>query len=212
MGGFKELETRSGATIRLETKNALTVIVEGGAEAPQRIALPYPNAGYGGHELLLSKDETYLVLALYSGQSEQGYELFTYRPELKQIASVPYAYGEGAWPAFSSDERFLAMVSVTNPGLYVDEEDMLDGVVTTQPCVLAWAEVHVRALPEGIVQRCVVDVQLPAGSPFEGDDSYYPKGLTVSASEVSFRTDWGAQVRIPLPLPEVLVIEGPSAR
>lgn len=34
----------------------------------------------------------------------------------------------------------------------------------------------------------------------------------VSATEVSFRTDWGVQVRIPLPLPEVVVIEGPTER
>jgi hypothetical protein len=89
---------------------------------------------------------------------------------------------------------------------------MLEGEGTAEPCVLAWAEVHVRAIPEGTTQTCRVDVKLPADFPFEGNDSHYPKELAVSATEVSFRTDWDVQVRIPLPLPEVFVIEGPGGR
>lgn len=211
-GGFKELETASGATIRVETENALTVIVDGGGQASQRITLPYPDAGYGGHELLLSKDETYLVIWLYSGQSEVGYELFRYRPTLKHIASFPYVGGEGYGPAFSSDERFLAMAWTVNFDLQVDDEDALENNVTARPYVLAWVEVHLRVLADDTTQTCRVDVRLPKGLHYEGDDGYFPRGLAVSATEVTFRADWGVEVRIPLPLPEVVVVEGPTTR
>jgi hypothetical protein len=46
------------------------------------ITLPYPNAGYGGHELVRSPDGRHLAVFLYSGQSEQGWELFQLEPVL----------------------------------------------------------------------------------------------------------------------------------
>ena len=161
---------------------------------------------------MLSKDETYLVLWLYSGQSEVGYELFTYRPTLKHIASFPYVYGKGFGPAFSADGRCLAMVTTTNSGLRIEVDEAFEGDVTTEQQTLAWAEVHVRALPEGATQQARIDVQLPAGTPLERDDSFYPTHLVATATEVTFRADWGVQVRIPLPLPDVVVIEGPTER
>gem|GEM_PF-6085393 len=212
MGGLEEVEISNGATVRVQTDGALTVIVDGGGASTQRVVLPYPNAGYGGHELLLSKDETYLVLWLYSGQSEVGYELFEFRPVLAHIGSLPYVYGEGFGPTFSNDERVLAMASATNACLDIEDRDALEDDVTTAPCTVEWVALYVRTLPDGAAQTCRVDVRLPAGFPFEGDDSHYAEALVVTTSAVSFRTDWGVQVQIPLPLPEVFFIEGPVAR
>ncbi|MFO0596342.1 MAG: hypothetical protein U0228_13585 [Myxococcaceae bacterium] len=211
-GGLEELETSRGARVRLEIDagRTMSVVVDGGGEPRKRVSIPYPSAGYGGHELLLSSNERYLVLWLYSGQSQIGFELFTFAPVLKHVASLPYVLGEGLGPAFSADERYLAVASATNSSLNLEE--VCEADVTQEPCVIAWADVHARALPDGVEERCRVDVRIPAGFPCEGDVSYYPTDLSVAADEVAFRTGWGVQVRIPLPLPPVFVIAGPSER
>ena len=205
MGGLEELETASGATLRVETENALTVIVEGGGHASQRVTLPYPDAGYGGHELLLSADETYLVLFLYSGQCEQGYELFTYRPEFAHIASFPYVVGVGDAPVFSRDGRLLAMAWTLTPGRV---QKLASDV--TESAAVPWVEVHLRRLDDGTVWSCLVQVRSVDGARFDAREHDVPEGLRVTATEVAFDTDWGVQVRIPLPLPEVVVVEGPT--
>ncbi|MDQ3036669.1 MAG: hypothetical protein M3Y87_30030 [Myxococcota bacterium] len=52
-----------------------------------------------------------------------------------------------------------------------------------------------------------------AGFPFEGDESLYPERVELrSADEVCFQTPWGVPVRIALPLPDAMIIAGPSSR
>ena len=45
-------------------------------EAVDPIVLPYPDRGVGGGQFVLSPSERTAILSLYSGQSEQGYEVF----------------------------------------------------------------------------------------------------------------------------------------
>lgn len=209
LGGFAELETESGERLRVETRGALEVISERAGET-QRVRLPYPQAGYGGHELLLSASESYLALFLWSGQSEVGYELFAHRPTLAHISSFPYTYGMALGPAFSSDERLFAMAWTTNSGLYIEDEVELSGGLTTKPCTLHWACVRLQPLPAGPPQECHIDVAIPAGFPFETDDRWDAIDLVVTEHEVRLRAEWGTAIRIPLPLPARVVIEGPA--
>ncbi|HEX5634951.1 MAG TPA: hypothetical protein VFX50_17025, partial [Gemmatimonadales bacterium] len=97
LGGWERVVSRTGDVVRLDvTPRGLAVVVatpEGNELA--RAPLPYPVAGYGGHELVLSAQERYLALFLYSGQSEVGYELFGFRPELVHLGGFAYVFGEG---------------------------------------------------------------------------------------------------------------------
>jgi hypothetical protein len=210
LGGFEELESPSGARLRVETRGALEVICEREGGHPQRVRLPYPQSGYGGHELVLSEAERYLALFLWSGQNEVGYELFTHRPTLTHIASFPYTYGMGRGPAFSSDERFFAMAWTTNSGLHVEDEVELVGGLTARACTLPWASVRIQPLPGGPPQTCRIDVKVPAGFPCESDDRFDALDLVVTEREVRLRAEWGTAIRIPLPLPPLVVIEGPE--
>jgi hypothetical protein len=46
---------------------------------------------------------------MFSGQSEEGHELFTLADGLKRVAGLSYQYGEGASFCFSPDETILVM-------------------------------------------------------------------------------------------------------
>jgi hypothetical protein len=176
----------------------------------QRVRLPYPQSGYGGHAILLSANERYLALFLWSGQSEVGYELFVCRPTLTHIASFPYTYGMGLGPVFSSDEGLLAMAWSTNSGLHVEDEVELSGGRTTKPCTLPWASVRLQPLPVGPPETCHIEVKIPAGFPSETDDRYDVLDLVVTEHEVRFRAGWGTAIRLPRPLTPLVVIDGPE--
>ncbi len=210
MGGRTRLTTRDGATIRVEVEYPnLSVVVEGRGS----VRVPYPRAGYGGHELLLSAEETYLAMWLYSGQSEVGYELFEFSPALRHLGGLPYVVGEGVGPAFSADERLLALTWATNPGLCVEAEDLHREGRTIGDRSIEWATVRIQELPSGPATTSRISVQVPADFPLEGDENYYPTRVRfVHGREVRFDTDWGTEVRVALPLPEVVTIKGPLRR
>jgi len=212
-GGWTQLLTREGETIRVEVdRTRLAVIVEApNGDTVAHASIPYPSAGYGGHELQLSAQERYLAMFLYSGQSEVGYELFDFRPSLRHIRRLPYVFGMGLGPAFSSDERLLGLAWATNSSLYIENHDLDDDGLTTSECVVEWAQLHLQELPEGRTDTCAVQIRVPPGFPFEGDDSFYPEHLEIlSPHEVRFQTAWGGLVRVPSPLPESVLIAGPS--
>lgn len=170
MGGLQELETGRGTTARFRVQNfqPLDLTVQRRGHEAETVTFPLKRAGCGGHELLLSGHETYLVLWLYSGQSEMGYELFQVIPALSHLVSLPYRFGEGFGPAFSPDERFLALAFATNTNLCPDDEVASDEDVTAVACTVEWVELHVQPLPSGIAQICSVRVELPVGSPIDG--------------------------------------------
>jgi hypothetical protein len=64
----------------------------------------------GGIELSVSSDGRLACARLFSGQSEEGYALFSL-PDLETLASLPYVPGESATPCrFSPDDRLVALV------------------------------------------------------------------------------------------------------
>jgi hypothetical protein len=207
------IRSRDERSIRVEAEYPqLTIVVERGRETVARASLPYPRSGYGGHELLLSPDERYLALWLISGQSEVGYELFTFGPTLGHIGGLEYVMGEGFGPVFSPHEERLALAWATEPMLFVEEEDVDGDGLTRSETLVEWARVHVRELPAGAVRECVIRVRLPPGLPCEGNDDYYPEQLALTSDEVRFETGWGTSVRIPLPLPASVIATGPTTR
>jgi hypothetical protein len=214
LGGWEQLATRHDELIRVEVSPAeMAVIVDAPNGEMARVAIPYPAAGYGGHELVLSAEERYLALFLYSGQSEVGYELFYFQPLLRHVCSFPYVSGEGFGPAFSPDECRLGLAWATNPMLCLLDEGVEGEHFTTAEWVVDWAKLRIQELPDGPATSCNVRLRLGPGFPFEGNDSFYPERLeVVGGEEARFRTTWGELVRAPLPLPSSLVVAGPRIR
>ena len=156
--------------------------------------------------------------------------LFSY-PDLRWVCALPYVFGEGLGPAFSPDERRLALAWATNPSLdRTDAVGVGDEAVTTTGCVVDWACLHVRTLPaadrasgggsEGGEPKgsppgdevCALRVRVSPGDPIEGNESYYPEDLRFHDTDViGFRTAWGEEVRLALPLPTSVTVPGPRA-
>src|SRR5262245_20710448 len=82
MGGWEQLRTRAGKTIRVEvTEVEISIVIDAAdGQAVAHATIPSPADGLGGYELVLSAEERYLALFLFSGQSEVGYEVFSLRP------------------------------------------------------------------------------------------------------------------------------------
>lgn len=99
---------------------------------------------FGGHELVVSPDERYLAISIFSGQSTQGYELFQLSPQLKHVGGLPDTGGEGTGPYFSPDGRYLALV-LSNVGWKWRDENVFD-----------WAMLHLLTLPDGpLISRAI---------------------------------------------------------
>jgi hypothetical protein len=144
LNGWAQFVARCGELVRVEVSNTEIVVV---VEAPKggvlaRTAIPYPTAGCGGCEILLSAKERYLAMFLYSGQSEVGYELFYFRPHLQHISSFGYVFGEGTGPVFSSDERWLALAWATNPELCLLDEGVEH--LPTSERLLDWVTLRIQ--------------------------------------------------------------------
>ena len=214
-GGWTDLVTARGDRITLAVKHpTLSLVVARDAGRAERIDLAYPGLGYGGHEFVLSSQESYLLMWLYSGQNEVGYELFSYSPELRHLESEPYRSGDGFVPTFSDDEKWLAQSWTVNSGLYVHDESLLDeSDLTKEACVLEWASVSLRELATGRVQSTRIDVCIPAGFPYEGDDSWYASQVQFDADgSLRVEAEWGQSARLHQPLPAAQLIDGPQAR
>ncbi|HET6878973.1 MAG TPA: hypothetical protein VFI31_02390, partial [Pirellulales bacterium] len=75
----------------------------------ERIDFPCPDAGFGGGALALSPSEGLVLFSYFSGQSEESYRLISAGPQLRELGSCPYLFGEAASYAFSSDEQLMLM-------------------------------------------------------------------------------------------------------
>lgn len=158
-GGSESVSLRSGATLRC---GDLFVELEHAPERIERVTLMRPLSGVGGHELVVSPDQRLAALFVYSGQSEQGYELFELAPSLRHAGGLPYVHGQGDAPVFSADSRWLVMAvtggwTVRETGEHA--EDVLDpdarGTV-----LLDWAQLYVQRVPDGAVEHVAIGTEV----------------------------------------------------
>jgi hypothetical protein len=208
----EQVKLRTGAVLRLEVDRKLSVILDPARGKSARLSLPAPDAGVGGHEFILSPNERFAALFMYSGQSEEGYELFAVEPSLRHVASLPYVGGEGLGPAFSPDEAWIALASAKNPALDAEAGELPlgdDGTVA-EDAHLDWAELRLQRTSGGPVSLSTIRIPVPKGAPAQRDESGYPEGLSFpSKSEVQFTADWGETFRLPIPLPATFDGKGP---
>ena len=91
------------------TRGPLAVRLLRASRVVDEVTLPYPRAGLAGGRLIVSPTERFVVLSMFSGQSEEGYELFRLADGITRVASLPYQFGEAASFCFSPDESVVVM-------------------------------------------------------------------------------------------------------
>ena len=201
-GGSYAIKLRSGATLRCgkEARAAeFWVALEG-----QQVTMRVPNAGYGGSELVVSPDQRWAALFVYSGQSDQGYELFALEPALKRVGGLPYVYGEGTVPVFSPDSRWLAMVMTTeqrvrDSGDYAEEilEDDAEGDVFVD-----WAKLYAQQLPDGPINNAPVGTTIARSMSYDDlcEWNLYNAIAYTANDRLSIKLPWGGKADVKLPL------------
>jgi hypothetical protein len=201
---------RGGLVFEVRNGLSLTLISD---DASSEIVLPYPHAGYGGHKLVISPDESHLALYLFSGQSEQGWELFSLVPTLRHLGCLPYVDGEGDPPRFSSNGRWLAMfVSVTarvrDTDTYFEE---VSDPYADDSVVIEWAQLYVQRVPDGEIARHAVGVLAPRALDFEDVGAWATYGAMRFATDemLELTMPWGERITCTLPVTSVPVSSYP---
>lgn len=165
----------------------------------------------GGHEFVVSSDERYLALFLYSGQSSQGFELFTLQPTFAHVGGVPETHGHGDAPMYSPDGRWLVMFMDSDyrvRGTDEDFEDLYDEQSDAR-AVLDWAYLHVLRLPELTVHSVAVGAEIPLST----DPDVYNEWETYDAVRfasddvVVVRMPQGLEISVPLPPEGAITVE-----
>lgn len=214
-GGRESVGLRSGATVRCGKERRARdfwVAIEGPGEARQQVVLPVPSSGYGGSELVVSPDQRWAALFIYSGQSEQGYELFALEPTLVHVGGLPYVQGEGTVPVFSPDSRWLAMVMTTGPrvrgtGEYA-EEVLGDG---EGDVLIDWATVHVQRMPDGPIISVVLGTPVSRATNYEDVAEWtLHDAITFTAKDrLAIELPWGDHVEVAAPPAEPITTAAP---
>jgi len=158
------VELRNGVVIRcsFDSGSAWLEVVR----APQvssKVLIAEWRGGIGGVELVVSPDERFLAVFLFSGQSTQGYELFSLDP-LVRIGGLPETRGHGSAPSFSPDSQHLLSLIDEVPRLRTTgaffEECQDDDSDERAVVDLAHLFVHLPSSP-AVVHRFAVGIELP---------------------------------------------------
>jgi hypothetical protein len=199
-------QLRDGRTIRFEDgwPDMCAVLEDNGVEIGSA-RVPRPSAGYGGHDLIVSPHESYAAVYIFSGQSQDGYELFELRPTLRRLEGVPYVRGEGGLLAFSSDEHWLAFATSVNPAL---TDALGDGATSER--LTRWLELRMQELPRGPIVVSIVAVRFAVDVEVGGDAIFYPESMEfVSPMRVRITAPWGGSVTVSAPGSELVIMRGP---
>ena len=136
--------------------------VERAEQVSSKVRVAEWRGGIGGVELVVSPDERSVAVFLFSGQSSQGYELFSLEP-LVRIGGLAETHGHGSAPRFSPDSRYLVSLIDEVPrlratGAFFEEcqDDASD-----QHAVVDLARLFVHRLSSPVLQSFSVGVDLP---------------------------------------------------
>ncbi|MEO0323367.1 MAG: hypothetical protein AAF447_10450 [Myxococcota bacterium] len=106
-----------------------------------------------------------------------------------------------------------------NPGLVVESHaacihrgELPPDARTSRAHRVEWGCLHVRELATGATHECVMHVRMPAGFVERQEPDCWPRLSAAEDDEVVVATGWGEDVRIALPSPSAVLIEGPAPR
>ena len=106
---IQTIALNDGSNIQVSALEGIDIVRQRNTSVVASEPIRYPDGGLGGFELFLSPDERFLLVSIFSGQSEEGYELFDLRDGLQHIHSSGYLFGEAASYGFSQGEKKLVM-------------------------------------------------------------------------------------------------------
>lgn len=212
----EHLQLRTGVRVRCSVEGSRAWLEVERPEGTSKVAVAEWRGGIGGVELVVSPDERFLAVFLFSGQSSQGYELFSLEP-VERVGGLPETQGHGSAPCFSPDARHLVSLIDVVPRLRATGaffEECQDDASDERAVVdLAQLFVHRLSSPE-VVQRFAVGVELPLSTDLDALldwDRYDAIGFR--GDEVTLRLPSGAGLtsevhRIPLPpVADITVIQ-----
>jgi hypothetical protein len=166
--------------------------------------IPYPSHGVAGGRFIVSPSERLAVLSLFSGQSEEGYDLFQLGETVSRIDGIPYQFGEGASFCFSADESILAMAL---PSLcsewwipWEEGESEPDGAGRL---AFPFGQIHIHEIATGRMSVHQMRVSVPEDwqpSRAEYDPDLHPR---FTPNGFALAMPWGV-VQLPFPLPPVV--------
>ena len=87
----------NGVTLTAEAENesVITVRLLRDEHATGEAIIPYPGHGLAGGHFIVSPSERFAVLSMFSGQSEEGYELFRIDDSVSRVSGLPLSSWRG---------------------------------------------------------------------------------------------------------------------
>lgn len=198
-----------GTTISCGLDDAgIWVAAAGGLSRGSIVRLAAWSGGVGGLELVASPDRQHVALLIYSGQSSQGYEVFSLNPELSRVGGLSETSGHGSAPVFSPDGRWLLSMTDTERRVRGTGEyfEVLQDEHSAASVIVNWAQLHVQQLPRSEVRSVPVGVEVPLATDLDlvlGWRAYDAIGFTGN-DRATLGMPWGASLVVPLPPPTVL--------
>ena len=171
-------------------------------------------SGVGGLELSITASGRHGSLWIYSGQSEEGFLLFSL-PGLATLASLPYVAGESATPClFSPDEQYLALVLEPFAYWWAGDGDHADADTPAKGGPVHWATLYLQEVGEqGRCTEHKIFVDLPRGWVPNEDlqAASWPRNVRFKdAQHLVFNPPWGGECRIPVPPTEACFAPPPQ--
>jgi hypothetical protein len=168
--------------------------------------LPFPRRGLGGGRIILSPSQRFAVVSMFSGQSEEGYELFRLDAGLERVASLGYQPGEVAGFCFSNQEDLLLMALPDTccewwrP--WEDGEGEADG---EDRLSFRFGQIRVLNIETDTVSVHEIRVSVEEGW-HPSDQSYDPDlKPRLEGRRLLLSMPWG-ETEIPIPMPSVVVV------
>ena len=198
----------NGATLTAEAENesVITVRLLRDEHATGEAIIPYPGHGLAGGHFIVSPSERFAVLSMFSGQSEEGYELFRIDDSVSRVSGLPYQVGEVASFCFSGDESLLVMALPSRCSEWwipwEEGEAEPDGAGRQ---VFPFGEIRI----EQIVTRAssVHELHVSVPDDWQPSRQEYDPDLNphLTAHSLALSMPWGV-VQLPLPLPPVITL------
>jgi hypothetical protein len=202
---------RDGRQIEVEVSgpsdsmSAVAIRVTRDGKVISEVDLPYPRPGLAGGRIILSPSEHLAVVSMFSGQSEESYELFWVGNEIKRVTGIPYQYGEVASFCFSEHEDVLVMALPFTCCEWWQLPEIVEAEPDDDRLAFGFGQIRVHEIATNTVSVHEIRVSVEKGwKPSEAD---YDPDLKprLKGDRLLLSMPWG-ETEIPFPIPNTILI------
>jgi len=198
-----QLTLDGGVRVTAEGVRGGVQVTRDGDRAPEHNSIVW-SGGVGGLELVGSPDGRHVALFVFSGQSSQGYELFTIAPTLARIGGLAQVHGHGDAPRFSPDARWLVALIDQDPRVRSSNDyfEMIQDEYADDRVIVEWARLHVHRIPDPLPVTVAVGVDVPRSTDIDVIHGWRPYDVVSFTSDdtIQLCLPWGDVQTIRLPL------------